>query len=122
MIIQLKKVAMVVQKQNEMDTLAFYPWDGGKGDDDAITLRDKFIVARTHAICALCFGAIRVGERVRAQTQVSREQRAVMTFRFCARCCDAMSVAHTDYKPIEHRYVLGMRRSRRRLRQPIRNL
>ena len=91
--------------------LAFDPWAGDM-DSDAVTLHDKFVTARKPAACAICFGKILSGDRVRAQTQRSREQRKVMTFRFCVDCCAAMARECVDYgKSIEGRYALGQRRS-----------
>lgn len=51
---------------------------------------------------------IPVGSRVRAQTQVSQEQRKAMTFKFCPTCCDAMAVAADDCEPIYARTAIGM--------------
>lgn len=101
---------------SEADVLAFDPWSGDM-DSDAVTLRDKFVVARKRGTCSLCFGIVSVGERVRAQTQRSEEQRKVMTFRFCSICCRAMERYGDDGgDAIERRYTLGRQRAERQRR------
>lgn len=93
--------------------LNFDPW-AGDTDDDSVTLRDAFVVVRKPATCAICFGKILVGDRVRAQTQRSEQRRKVMTFRFCVDCCAAMaSECVDDGHSIEERYALGQRRAAR---------
>lgn len=96
--------------EQEAAALSYDPWAGDR-DSDARTMRDKFIVTRKTATCAICFQGIPVGSRVRAQSQISREMGKAMTFRFCALCCEAMSVAEGDWKPIEERTALGMSRA-----------
>ena len=72
------------------------------------------IVTRKPSACAICLKAIAVGARVRAQTQVSREQWKAMTFRFCPAYCEAMAVAADDREPIYARTAIGMETATKR--------
>lgn len=101
-----------VQANIDQMVLAFDPWAGDM-DDDSVTLRDTFVTARKPAKCAICFGNVLIGDRVRSQTQRSQEQRKVMTFKFCVECCAAMArECVDDGREIEARYALGQRRAR----------
>lgn len=89
---------------NDRDILDYSPFAGDR-DCNVRELSDKMIVARAAHKCAICFGPIVKGERVRARTEVSYDDRRVMTFRFCALCCEAMAKSWTDYgEAIEDRY------------------
>jgi len=93
---------------DEKLVLAFDPWAGDM-DSDAQTLRDKITITRTAHDCAICLERIPKACRVRAQTQVSRDEGKTMTFYFCGTCCAAMaSGAEDDGESIESRYALGM--------------
>lgn len=94
----------------EADALCVDPWEGDR-DSDAVTLRDGFVTTRKPASCAICFGSIAVGTRVRSQTQRSEEMRKVMTFKFCDACCRAMVVVVDWPDFLELRYELGMERA-----------
>ena len=96
---------------DERRVLRLDPWDGDR-DSDAKTLRDKFVVTRKASSCAICFGGIVAGERVRAQTQQSDAERKVMTFKFCDECCRAMACYSWVPEILESRYEIGIKRSR----------
>jgi hypothetical protein len=97
---------------NDRDVLAYDPWAGDR-DSDARTLRDQMVVTRRPAQCVICWDEIQVGSRVRAQTQVSREERRTMTFKFCQACCAAMAASWEDSgEAIELRTQIGIRRAR----------
>lgn len=105
--------------KEEQRALAFDPWAGDM-DNDSVTIRDAFVTTRKPASCAICFGSILVGERVRAQTQRSEEQRKVMTFKFCPACCEGMASDHADYSErMAKRYALGMRRAAQFQTRPV---
>lgn len=97
--------------EDEATALNLDPWEGDR-DSDAVTLRDAFVTTRKPALCAICFGLIAVGSRVRSQTQRSEEMRKVMTFKFCDACCRAMVVCIEWPDFLELRYELGMERAR----------
>jgi hypothetical protein len=89
------------------------PWGDGKGDDPYIVFRNQVVTARKAGQCALCFGVIVPGERVRAQTECVESK--VLTFRFCGKCVRAMGRyhLHDEFKPLERRYALGRNRASR---------
>jgi hypothetical protein len=107
-----------VQAAIDKMILNFDPWAGDM-DDDSVTLRDAFVVARKPAKCAICFDNILVGDRVRSQTQRSEQQRKVMTFKFCVNCCAAMArECADDGQSIEERYALGQKRAQADTKEP----
>ena len=93
--------------ESEQAALFVNPWDGGKGDDDYIVLRNSIVVTRRLARCAVCFESIPVGSRVRAQTECGAGK--VMTFRFCPTCVEAFAAYRLkdDWKALDRRYNLG---------------
>ena len=93
---------------DEATVLNFDPW-AGDYDSDARTMRDLFVTTRKPAKCAICFDTIKAGARIRAQTQISEEQRKAMTFKFCQTCCRAMEREGRDHgRSIEARYAKGI--------------
>lgn len=95
--------------------LQFRPF---QGDETPVReLADKFLVTRKPHKCQICWGAIEVGQRVRALTELNCEDRQVMTFYFCTECCEAMAASWSDEgEAIEKRYGIGqeiVRRERR---------
>jgi hypothetical protein len=103
------------RRYTDRDVLAYDPFDMGKGDDDAKTLRNEFVVTRVPSVCSICMDDIPAGTRARALTQQSAQMRKVMTFKFCAACADAMgrAVALDDFAPMERRYEIGRVSSQR---------
>jgi hypothetical protein len=96
----------------DRSVLAYDPWAGDR-DSDARTLRDKMVITRRPAQCVICWDDIPVGARVRAQTQVSRDEGRTMTFRFCPACCVAMASSWDDNgEDIEQRTQIGITRAR----------
>lgn len=75
--------------------LDYDPW--GERDATYRTLRDRFVVTRKPAECAICFEPIPVGACVRAKSEVDNGKAA--TFRFCEKCCWLM--AHRKDEPGE---------------------
>ncbi|HQT89106.1 MAG TPA: hypothetical protein PK677_11215 [Acidiphilium sp.] len=102
------------------EALRFLPFDGD--ETDVSPLSDKIVkAAKEHPRCQICHGVILKGERHRAKTERNNEEKTVMTFRFCNKCCRAM--AHPDCfyagRLIESRYAIGdARRSQERLPAP----
>ena len=87
----------MAQPFNEHDALDA-DWLGGPDDTDATLLSDKIVTAaKLHPHCHTCHGEIAKGERHRAITEVNNEERKVMTFRVCAKCCRAMAHTLRDY-------------------------
>lgn len=85
--------------------LAVNPW--GYDETDITPLRDAMVVARVGGDCAICFGSIVPGERVRAKVERLNEGKPVVkTFRFCALCCAAM-VSERDGEALMERYEIG---------------
>lgn len=93
--------------------LNFNPW----GDDDTpvVTFSDRMVITRVTSECAICFGPIVPGDRVRTQVQRCDDY-GVRTFRFCVECCAAMlrrmnAETEDDEMEIEGRYDLGRTRA-----------
>lgn len=78
-----------------MDILAFEPFAGDR-DMDIRLLDDRMRVARKAHRCVNCTGPIVAGERVRTRVEIDRDDDVLMTFRFCALCCEAMAKEVTD--------------------------
>lgn len=96
---------------NERECLAYYPFQGD--ETDVRLLADRFVTTRKPHTCNTCWDPIPAGARVRALTEVNREERKTMTFYFCVPCCDAMAISSTDSgDAIEERTGIGMRRAR----------
>ncbi len=68
---------------------------GGCGADDGI-LKDRIVrAAKLHDCkCHLCAGSIQKGERHRYRVEVYDGE--MMTFRWCAECCQAMAISGAD--------------------------
>lgn len=77
--------------------LRFHPFEGDRGTD-TVRLSDKLVRAAAPHVCLICAEPIAKGEHHRALTEISRDERKVMTFRFCALCCAAMVKALYDYE------------------------
>jgi hypothetical protein len=94
--------------RREEAALRVDPWGDGKGDDRYRVLRNQIVTTRKPAQCVLCFQPIRVGTRVRAQTEQS-DDFGVKTFKFCARCVEAMAAysIDDDFEKLERRYTIG---------------
>lgn len=96
---------------NEAQCLAYDPFAGDR-DSDARMLRDVFVNCRKPHACTICMGGIPARSRVRARTELSREERKTMTFYFCELCCAAMAhVNNDDGKWIEERTAIGMKKA-----------
>jgi hypothetical protein len=97
----------------EEAALCVDPWGDGKGDDDYRVFRNQIVTTRKPCECILCFQAIPIGSRVRAQTEQCRDY-GVKTFKFCPACVAAMAAHNLDdnFKPLEARYAIGRRNSK----------
>lgn len=75
----------------ERDTLIlmFDPFDGDFGGQWDKVLSDKMVVARKAHVCAHCDGPVSVGERHRSRSE--RVDGDLMSWRWCAACCDLMA-------------------------------
>ena len=105
----------------EQAALHVDPWGDGKGDDRYRVFRNTIVVTRKLSECALCFETIRVGSRVRAQTEQSDDY-GVRTYRFCPACVRAMGrySLRDDFKGLERRYTLGMINAQQQREAPTR--
>jgi hypothetical protein len=101
---------------HEAACLRFDPFSGD--DTDALTLRDRFVTTRFEHKCSYCFTEIIPPRtRVRALTEVNREDDKVMSFYFCLLCCLAMATHLVDDgKALEERAGLASKAARRRTR------
>lgn len=100
--------------RREQAALRVDPWGDGKGDDRYRVFSNKIVTTRKPSQCALCFEKIRVGTRVRAQTEQSDDY-GVKTFRFCFRCVAAMGAYSLDdeFSRLERRYAIGRKNADR---------
>lgn len=96
---------------SDQAVMKYDPW--GDRDGDTSVWSDMMVTVRKAHTCAICFGPIMIGERVRSRTELF--DGCVKTFRFCHLCCDAMAMAGTDDDPgaevISDRHNLGALRS-----------
>lgn len=104
--------------RRDRDCLNFNPFEGDR-DCHTKELSDRMVIGRCAHQCQICTGPIIKGERHRALTEVSYDDRKVMTFRFCALCCDAMAKNWTDDgKAILARYSIGYRARKAKSNKP----
>lgn len=68
--------------------LAFDPFSGD--ETDVLVQSDRFVVTRRKHKCQHCGEKIKLGSRVRALSELNREDRKRMTFYFCEPCCETM--------------------------------
>jgi hypothetical protein len=89
--------------------LSYNPFQGDR-DCNVRGLTDRMVVGRYVHQCQICSGPIAKGERHRAKTEVSYDDRRVMTFRFCALCCAAIAKSwRDDGRALDERYAIGER-------------
>lgn len=69
--------------------LGFDPFEGDFGMPGDKVFSNRMVVARKPGPCSHCSTDIVKGERIRRQT--SKFDGALMTHRWCARCCAAMA-------------------------------
>lgn len=84
--------------EQEAECLHVDPFEGdfgGAGDADGV-LSDKMVTARKGGPCHLCAGECIPKTRVRRRVEVY--DGSLMTFSWCAECCEAM-VASIDFDP-----------------------
>jgi len=92
--------------------LSFNVW--GMDDTQYRVLKNAMVTTRRPQECAICFGAIPVGSRVRTQIEVY--DGTCKTFRFCVECCEAMVADFSDHdsERVESRYDIGRKRAEAR--------
>ena len=103
--------------KHEAACLRFDPFSGDR-DSDVRQLRDRFVTTRFAHKCSYCFTeTIPPRTRVRALTEVNREDGKVLTFHFCVPCCGAMAThMDDDGEALEQRAALASKAARRRRR------
>jgi hypothetical protein len=79
----------------EDDVLSYGLFDGDR-DASVVILSNKMLVVRKAHDCVICRHTIPSGQRVRAQTEVCRDDQKVMTFYVCVPCCEAIAARHDD--------------------------
>ena len=86
-----------------------YELFSGDRDSDVIVLANRMLVTRSTHACVICGDTIPKGTRVRAQSEVSRDQNRVRRFYVCTPCCEAIAKRHEDGGlTIECRTAIGM--------------
>lgn len=88
-------------------------WDlWGMDDTPYRIVANKMVTTRKPADCAICFDAIPVGSRVRAQSEIYDGQ--AKTFKICVACCDAIVLDSVDGDCLhmEVRTQIGMGKAR----------
>lgn len=86
-----------------------YELFSGDRDSDVIVLANRMLVTRSTHACVICGETIPKGTRVRAQSEVSREEKRVMRFYVCVPCCAAIGQRDDDDgAAIEQRAAMGM--------------
>jgi hypothetical protein len=103
-------MASMVEKFSATDLayLHYNPFEGDR-DSNCLRLRDKFVITRKPHLCTICREDILVDQRVRARTEVSRDERKTVTFYFCIFCCHAMAKSGEDGgRLIERRTQIGI--------------
>lgn len=73
-----------------------YDLFSGDRDSDAVILANRMLVTRAEHACVICNETIPHGTRVRAQSEVSREENRVMRFYVCVPCCEAIARIDDD--------------------------
>lgn len=79
---------------DEDDCLAADPFAGDFGQPGDRTLRDKIVTARKPGECQDCGETIQPGQRIRSRTDFFDGM--VKSFRWCAKCCEAMALSWRD--------------------------
>lgn len=80
--------------RKESACLSFDPFAGDETDVRPVS--DKFVTTRKPHKCQHCGDRIKSGQRVRALSEINREERKRQTFYFCGLCCEAMANAGRD--------------------------
>lgn len=79
---------------DEREVLAFNPFDGDFGTPGDRVLKDKLVTARKSGQCHMCAQEIQIGSRIRSRSDIF--DGALMRYRWCEKCCLAMSASWTD--------------------------
>lgn len=83
----------------------------GMDDSDYRVLRNRMIVTRLPATCAICLTPIPPKSRVRASTEVCDGK--CMTFKICPSCCEVCA-DDPDGEGMSARYALGEQTARQK--------
>jgi len=82
-----------------------YELFAGDRDSNVALLANKMLVTRKPHDCVICREAIPAGTRVRAQSEVNRDDDQVARFYVCRPCCEAIAKrVEDDGAAIEARY------------------
>lgn len=68
----------------------------GDRDVNIVQLANRMLVTRKPHDCVLCAEAIPAGARVRAQSEVNRDDNQVARFYVCVPCCEAIAKRFED--------------------------
>lgn len=68
----------------------------GDRDVNIVQLANRMLVTRKPHDCVLCADTIPTGDRVRAQSEVNRDDNQVARFYVCVPCCDAIAKRFDD--------------------------
>lgn len=96
-----------LSQQQRTDCLKLNPFDGDFGAPGDRIFSDRISVARSAGVCHCCSGVIEPGEEQRRH--VGKYDDDMRTFRWCSRCCAAMSLSWTD-NGVELERRFGLRR------------
>lgn len=83
-----------MSKREEAACLSFDPFAGDETDVRLVS--DKFVTVRKPHKCQHCGDGIAIGQRVRACSEINREDNTRCTFYFCSLCCEAMAKSWED--------------------------
>ncbi len=79
---------------NEAEVLNYNPFEGDFGAPGDKCLKDKIVTARKGGFCHDCGQEIKPGERIRSAAHIF--DGALMGYRWCQLCCEAMALWDTD--------------------------
>lgn len=83
-----------MNEAQEADCLKCNPFEGDFGEPGDRVLKDKIVTARKAGVCGMCRQEVTPGERVRTLSAVF--DGALMSYRWCEKCCEAMASSWTD--------------------------
>ena len=93
---------------NEVECLAYNPFDGDFGEPGDKVLSDKIVSTRKESTCVECLTTTQKGERVRSLSAVFGGK--LFSYRWCSACCRMFSLAFSD-DPDEYDKAIAERSS-----------
>jgi hypothetical protein len=91
----------------DADVLHYELFQGDR-DSNVVLLANRMLVTRKPHDCVICREMIPGGTRVRAQSEVSRDDNQVARFYVCVPCCEAIAKRFEDNgAAIDGRYALA---------------